>query len=91
MSHVQGFPTVRDDARERAWRTLWQGFIVDGLSAAGAGLLLLLATGDLTSPLFWSAAGLMVAKSMLTAFASYLARLKSAPKAAVLPPPGGTL
>lgn len=65
---------------DRALRTLWQGFIVDGLSAAGAGLIILLADGDLTSPLFWSAAGLMVAKSLLVAFASYLARLKVPPK-----------
>lgn len=71
---------TRADAMDRALRTLWQGFIVDGLSAAGAGLIILLADGDLTSPLFWSAAGLMVAKSLLVAFASYLARLKVPPK-----------
>lgn len=76
-------PSVIPDALERAMRTLWQGFIVDGLAAAGAGLMLLLATGDLTSPVFWSAAGLMVAKSFLTAMASFLARLKSTPKAGV--------
>jgi hypothetical protein len=57
-------------------RTLWQGFVVDGLAAAGAGLIILLADGDLTSPLFWSAAGLMVAKSLLTSLASYMTRLK---------------
>lgn len=68
------------DALDRAWRTLWQGFIVDGLSTAGAGLIILLADGDLTSPLFWSAAGLMVGKSMAVAFASFLARLKVEPK-----------
>jgi hypothetical protein len=73
-------PSVIPDALERAVRTLWQGFIVDGLSVAGAGLVILLADGDLTSPLFWSAAGLMVAKSLLVSFASFLARLKSTPK-----------
>ena len=71
---------TRADAMDRALRTLWQGFIVDGLSTAGASLIILLADGDLTSPLFWSAAGLMVAKSLLVAFASYLARLKVPPK-----------
>jgi hypothetical protein len=78
--HAAPVTDIIPDALERALRTLWQGFLVDGLSVAGAGLLVLLATGDLTSPLFWSAAGLMVAKSILTAFASFLARLKSTPK-----------
>jgi len=73
-------PSIIPDAVERALRTLWQGFIVDGLSTAGAGLIILLADGDLTSPLFWGAAGLMVAKSLLVSFASFLARLKSTPK-----------
>lgn len=73
-------PSVIPDALERALRTLWQGFLVDGLSVAGAGLLIMLATGDLTDPLFWTAAGLMVTKSILTAFASFMARLKSTPK-----------
>ena len=73
-------PSIIPDALERAVRTLWQGFIVDGLSVAGAGLVIMLQDGDLTSPLFWSAAGLMVAKSLLVSFASFLARLKSTPK-----------
>lgn len=73
-------PSIMPDAVERAFRTLWQGFIVDGLSVAGAGLVILLADGDLSSPLFWSAAGLMVAKSLAVSFASFLARLKSTPK-----------
>jgi hypothetical protein len=72
--------SVIPDALERALRTLWQGFLVDGLSAAGAGLLILLMDGDLTSPLFWSAAGLMVSKSILVALASFLVRLRSTPK-----------
>ena len=76
-------PSVIPDAFERALRTLWQGFLVDGLSVGGAGLLLMLANADLTSPLFWQAAGLMLAKSVLTSFASFLARLKSAPKESV--------
>lgn len=71
--------TVLADALERAWRTLWQGFLVDALAAAGAGLMILLADGDLTSPLFWQAAALMVGKSILTSMASYMTRLKSTP------------
>jgi hypothetical protein len=73
-------PSVIPDAIERALRTLWQGFLVDGLAVAGTGLLTLLATGDLSSPLFWQAAGLLVAKSILTSFASFLSRLRSTPK-----------
>lgn len=76
-------PSVIPDAIERALRTLWQGFLVDGLAVIGSGLIVLLATGDPLSPLFWSAAGLLVAKSLLTAFASFLSRLKSTPKESV--------
>jgi hypothetical protein len=73
-------PSIIPDALERAFRTLWQGFIVDGLAVGGTGVLLLLADGDLTSPMFWQAAGLLMAMSVLVAFASFLARLKSTPK-----------
>lgn len=83
MGKHEASPSIIPDALERATRTLWQGFLVDGLSAAGTALLILLMDGDLTSPLFWSAAGLMVAKSILVAFASFLARLKSTPKESV--------
>lgn len=72
-------PSVLGDAFERALRTLWQGFMIDGLAAAGTGFLMLLSTDDLSSTAFWPLAGLMVAKSMLTAVASFLARLKSTP------------
>ena len=68
------------DALDRAWRTLWQGFIVDGLSAAGGGLIVLLADGDLTSPFFWGSVGLLFAKSLAMSLASFLARLKVEPK-----------
>ncbi|HEX9087187.1 MAG TPA: hypothetical protein VF867_06650 [Arthrobacter sp.] len=71
--------SVVGDALERAWRTLWQGFLVDGLAAAGTGLVLLLTDADLSSPVFWNLAGLMVAKSLAVSFASFLARLKSTP------------
>jgi hypothetical protein len=59
-------------------RTLWQGFIVDALAAIGIGLATLLATGDLGSPVFWSAVALLVGKSFLTSIASWLTRLKVA-------------
>jgi hypothetical protein len=72
------------DAIERAWRTMWQGFIVDALIAVGLGLMFLMETGDITSPLFWSALGVLVGKSFLVSFASFLARLKVAPKESVV-------
>jgi hypothetical protein len=68
------------DALDRAWRTMWQGFILDALVAIGMGLLVLLETGDLSSPLFWSAVALLVGKSFAMSFASFLARLKVDPK-----------
>lgn len=80
MTGRHAAPWVSADGLERAVRTLWQGFIVDALAAIGLGLGTLLATGDLTSRLFWSALGLLVLKSLLTSLASYLARLSHAPK-----------
>ena len=68
------------DALDRAWRTMWQGFILDALVAVGGGALVLLETGDLTSPVFWSAVALLVGKSFAMSIASFLARLKVDPK-----------
>lgn len=68
------------DALQRALRTLWQGFGTDALIAIGAGLTLLVSTGDVTSPLFWGAVGVLVVKSVLVALASYLQRLHKVPK-----------
>ena len=68
------------DAAERAMRTLWQGFLMDAVIAVGAGLLLLLETGDVTSPMFWTGLGVLVLKSFLVSGASYMMRLKLEPK-----------
>lgn len=68
------------DALDRAWRTMWQGFILDALVAIGGGALVLLETGDLGSPVFWSAVALLVGKSFAMSIASFLARLKVEPK-----------
>lgn len=71
--------SVLDKVASSPWaRTLWQGFIVDALASIGLGLGTLLATGDLTSPVFWTAVGLLVAKSFLTSITSWLTRLKPA-------------
>lgn len=69
--------SILDKVATTPWmRTLYQGFIVDALSAIGVGLLFLLATGDLSSPVFWASVAMLVGKSFLTALASYLTRLK---------------
>lgn len=71
--------SVLDPIATSPWaRTLWQGFIVDALVATGLGLSVLVADGDLTSPAFWSAVGLLVGKSFLTSVASWMTRLKGA-------------
>lgn len=79
MADHLGQPAVRADALERAWRTLWQGFLVDALIAIGTGLTLMVQDADLTSPQFWAGVGLLVGKSLLVSVASYLARLRVAP------------
>jgi hypothetical protein len=69
--------TMQDKIMTTPWiRTLWQGFIADALVAIGAGGLTLLTTGDITSPIFWSAMGVLVGKSFLTALMSWWTRLK---------------
>jgi len=81
MSHVASDNTsILDRVAKSPWaRTLWQGFIVDALVAIGLGLTILLATGDLTSPVFWGGVGILVGKSFLTSLASFLTRLKTTP------------
>ena len=72
---------AKADALQRALRTLWQGFGVDALIAIGAGLAVLLTGGlDVLSGAFWTALGVLVVKSFLTALASYLQRLNKEPK-----------
>lgn len=71
---------TRADAWNRAARTLWQGFGVDVCVAVGLGLAVLLETGDVMSPLFWGTLGVLIVKSVLTSAASYLTRLRVAPK-----------
>lgn len=69
--------TLQDKIMTTPWiRTLWQGFIADALYAVGVGGLTLMATGDITSPLFWGSMGILVGKSFLTAFMSWLTRMK---------------
>jgi hypothetical protein len=80
--HVAETSLVHADALERAARTLWTGIGIDAAVAIGSGVLLELQGGDITSPLFWGAIGGLVVKSILTASASYLVRLKVTPTTA---------
>jgi hypothetical protein len=69
--------SILDAVAKTPWaRTLWQGLIVDFLSSVGLGLTLLIATGDVLSPVFWVAVWGLVVKSFLVSLASYLTRLK---------------
>lgn len=71
---------IQADALNRGLRTLWTGFGVDAATAIGAGALLLVNEVDVNSELFWTSMGVLALKSVVTAFASYLVRLKVAPK-----------
>lgn len=73
---------ARADAKQRSLRTLAQGLAVDGLVAAGAATVAIVTTwtgDDVLSVTSWVVLGTAVAKSVLTAVASYVARLKVPP------------
>jgi outer membrane receptor protein involved in Fe transport len=61
------------DARNRAARTFLQGLLVDVVAAAVV-VLLPAVTGLQWTPLWWAALGLAVAKSVVVAIVSYVAR-----------------
>lgn len=71
---------VRRDALNRAWRTLYTGFILDALVLIGAGVGNLILEHEVTSEAFWITLGILVLKSFMTSLGSYLLRLKVTPK-----------
>lgn len=71
--------TVQAAAVERGTRSLWQGLAIDLAVAVAMVLLMWLPDADLTSREAWLVLGTSVAKSVLTAAASYVMRLKVAP------------
>jgi hypothetical protein len=73
-------PTVKADALNRAWRTLYTGIILDALVLIGTGLTSLLTEHDITSEAFWITFGILIGKSFLTSLGSFLLRLKVTPK-----------
>lgn len=72
--------SVKLDALNRAWRTLYTAFGADAALLIGAGLLEMLDKVDISTKAFWIGFGVLVVKSLLTAFGSYLLRLKKAPR-----------
>ena len=82
MGEHAATPTVRSDALNRAWRTLYTGFILDALVLIGTGLTAVLSEHDITTEAFWVTFGILVGKSFLTSLGSFLLRLKVTPKPA---------
>jgi hypothetical protein len=73
---------AKADAKTRSIRTLLQGLAVDLLIAAGSAAVAVISTftgADLLAGASWVILGTAVLKSVLTAGASYLARLKLPP------------
>lgn len=74
--------SAKTDAAQRSIRTLVQGLAIDALVAAGAAATAVLSTmegDDLLAGASWIVLGTSVLKSVLTAVASYVARLKVPP------------
>lgn len=72
-------PAVQADATQRAKRTLIQGIALDVAVAIAVALLAWLPDADLTSKQAWIILGTSLAKTVLTAVASYVMRLKVRP------------
>ncbi len=72
-------PATRTDATDRAWRTLVQGLAVDVAIAIAAALLVWLPDADISSTEAWIVLGTTLAKTVLTAVASFVMRLKVDP------------
>lgn len=70
----------RADALDRAWRTFKQGILIDAAAATGTGVLVILGELDPTTKAFWIAAGGLAVRNLVHSTASYLHRLKAAPK-----------
>lgn len=81
MSHYapEDAAEVREDAKDRSFRTLRQGLLID----VAVAVILVLSTAFTTiewTPEYWMALGLTLARSILQAGVSYFYRLFVAPK-----------
>lgn len=72
-------PATRSDAANRGFRTLLQGVALDVAVAIAVALLAWLPEADVSSKQAWIILGTSVAKTVLTAVASYVMRLKVTP------------
>lgn len=72
--------SVKADATERGKRTFIQGLAVDVVLAIAAALLVWLPDADVSSREAWLVLGAALVKTVLTAAASYVMRLKVAPQ-----------
>lgn len=70
---------IKADATQRGKRTLIQGLALDVALAIAAALLVWLPDADLSSREAWIILGTALGKTVLTAVASYVMRLKVAP------------
>ena len=70
---------TRAAAVERGTRTLWQGLGLDVAIAVAMVLLMWLPDADVSSSEAWLVLGTALVKSVLTAVASYVLRLKKPP------------
>lgn len=80
---------IQAAAAERGRRTIVQGLAIDVAVAVAVVLLAWLPDADLASSTAWVILGTAVAKSVLTALASYVMRLKVAPAEETAEPGGG--
>jgi len=71
--------TTKADAAQRAKRTFLQGIALDVAVAVAVALLAWLPDADLTNKQAWIILGTSLAKTVLTAVASYVMRLKVRP------------
>jgi hypothetical protein len=69
------------DAANRGFRTLLQGVAIDLAVAIAVAVLAWIPDADLSSRAAWLILGSAVAKTVLTALASYVMRLKVTPPA----------
>lgn len=75
--------STKVDAKSRAVRTFIQGLLVDVAVAVAVALLAWLPDADLSTKAAWLILAATLAKSVLTAAASYVMRLKVTPPAPV--------
>ncbi len=73
---------IERDATNRAFRTLAQGLLVDVFAAVAVALTVALAGGIEWTENYWAALGLAVAKSVIVAVVSYVARRAVPPDSA---------